>query len=73
MKKYFNKKLVINKKHEEDFRGSTKCWACDNVYVKGDVKVRDVCHIIGKNRGSTHKILISKLSQITKFWLYSTT
>ena len=43
---------------EEDnghFINSTKCWICDNTYVKDDVKVRDHCHITGKYRGSAHK------------------
>ena len=33
----------------EDFQNSTKCWICDNSYVDTDVKVRDHCHITGKN------------------------
>ena len=33
------------------FKNSTKCWICDNVYVDGDVKVRDYSHITGKYRG----------------------
>ena len=33
------------KKDDEDFKNSTKCWICDNVYVDGDVKVRGHCHI----------------------------
>ena len=48
MKKHFNKKLVMTVKDFEDFKNSTKCWICDNVCVKGDVKVRDHCHITGK-------------------------
>ena len=43
---------------EEDyghFINSTKCWICDNTYVKDGVKVRDHCHITGKYRGSAHK------------------
>ena len=46
MKKYFIKKLVMTKKDNEVFRGSSKCWVCDNVYVK----VRDHRDIIGKYR-----------------------
>ena len=52
MEKYF--KLVIIKKHNEDFKNSTKCWIYDNVYIEGDVKVRDYCHF-RNHTGSTHR------------------
>ena len=45
MKKHFNRKLVMTEKYDEDFKNSTKCWICDNVYVNGNVKVGDHCHI----------------------------
>ena len=35
----------MTKKDNEDFGSSTKCWICDNVYVDGDVKVKDHCII----------------------------
>ena len=54
-KKHFNKELVMTKKDNVDFKNSTKCWICDNVYVEGDVQVRHYCHISGKYRGSAHK------------------
>ena len=41
---------------KEDNENSTKCWICDNDYIDGDVKVRDHCHIIGKYRGSAHRV-----------------
>ena len=52
IKKHFNKQLVMTKKDAEDFGDSTKCWICDDVYVDGDVKVRDNCHITEKYRAS---------------------
>ena len=52
MKKHFNKELVITKTDVFDFKNSTKCCNCDNVYVDGDVKVRDHCHFTGKYRAS---------------------
>ena len=55
MKKHFNKELVLTKEDNKDFKNSTKCWIWDNDYVDNDVKVRDRCHITGKNRGSAHK------------------
>ena len=55
MKKYFNKELVMNKKGDENFENSTKCWICNNLYVDGDVKRRDQGHISGKYRGSAHR------------------
>ena len=34
MKIHFNKKLVMTKEDNEDFKNSTKCWICDNHCVK---------------------------------------
>ena len=41
MKEHLKKELVINKKDKKDFENYTKCSISDNVYVDGDVKVRD--------------------------------
>ena len=30
-------------------------WICDNIYVEGDVQVRDHCHTTGKYRASEHR------------------
>ena len=54
MKKHFNKQVVMTKKEDEDFEKSPTYWICD-VYVDGDVKVRDHCQITGKYRGSAHR------------------
>ena len=43
-KKHFNKKPVVAKEDDEDFE---KSWTYD-VYLEGDVKLRDHCHITGK-------------------------
>ena len=48
-------KLVITKEDDSDFENSTKCWICENIYVYGDVKVKDHCHIIGIYTGSEHR------------------
>ena len=42
MKKHFNKGLVMNKEDNEGFENSIKCWICDNDYIDGDVKARDL-------------------------------
>ena len=42
-------------KDDKDFENSTKCQICDNVNVKGDVKIRDYSHINGKYRGFAHR------------------
>ena len=55
MKKHSNKELVMNKEDDEDFEKFTKYWIYDNVYVDGNVKVRDHCHIARKYRGSAHR------------------
>ena len=45
----------MTKEDTEGFDNSTKCWICDNDYFDGDVKVRDLCHITRKYRGSAHR------------------
>ena len=54
MKKQLNKELVMSKENDEDFENSSKCWIYD-VSVKGDIKVRDYCHITGKYGGCAHR------------------
>ena len=55
MKKHFNKKLVMNKEDNKDFKKFTKSWICDNDYIDIDVNVKHHCHITGKYRGSAHR------------------
>ena len=43
----------MTKKDNEDFKNSTKCQICDNIYVDNDVKERDHGNVNGKHRGST--------------------
>lgn len=38
----------MTEKDDDDFGDSSKCWIYENVYVCGDVKVRDHCHITTK-------------------------
>ena len=45
----------MTKKDNEDFMNSIKCCFCYNAYVKSDVKVRDNCHVTGKQRDSAHR------------------
>ena len=45
----------MTKKNNEDFENSTICWICDNIYVDGDMKVRDHCHATLKYRSSAHR------------------
>ena len=55
MKKHFNKKLVMYKEDDEHFENSIKYSLCNNVYVDGDVKLRDQCYITQKYGGSAHR------------------
>ena len=55
IKKHFNQKLVITKKDDKDSQSAFKYQICDNVYVDGDVIVKDHCHIAEKYRGSVHR------------------
>ena len=52
MKKYFGKEVVMTKEDDENFGKSTKCLICDKIFVEGDVKVRDYCHVPGKCKGA---------------------
>ena len=54
IKKHFNKNLIISAEEEEKFQLSNNCWICDKLFVVGDDKVRDHCHITGKYRGAAH-------------------
>ena len=50
----------MTKKDVKHFKSSTKCWTCDNVYVYGDVKVRNHFHVTGKY--SHMEIVVSGLN-----------
>ena len=52
-KKHFNKELVMVNMMK--ILKTLLRWIWGNVYVEGDVKVRDHCHITGKYRGSAHR------------------
>ena len=39
---------------EERFQLANSCWICDRLFDDGDEKVRDHCHVTGKNRGAAH-------------------
>ena len=54
--KHFKKELVMTKKDNENFKNSTKCWICDNVYVENDVKVRNHWHITVLHRVIFHNL-----------------
>ena len=55
MKTHFNKKLVMTKKDNENFKNSIKSCVYDNYYIDNDVKVRDHCHITGKYKGPENR------------------
>ena len=55
MKENFNKEIVMTKRDGEDFENPSKFWIRDNVYVIGDSKVRDRCHITGKYGGFVYR------------------
>ena len=60
IKKHFNKKLVMTKEDNNNFKNSTKCWnwkcwKCDQDYIDNNSRVRNHYHITGKYRGSAHR------------------
>ena len=40
---------------DEDFENSARYWIYNNIYVDGDVKARDSCHMTGKYRDSAQR------------------
>ena len=46
--KEFNNYVAMNKKDNEDFKISIKCWICKKAYEGSEVRVKDHDHIIGK-------------------------
>ena len=66
MRKPFNKELVMTKKHNEDFKNSSKYWFCDKNFDV-DVKEKDYCHITGKNRGSAYRHCNINVNQLIEF------
>ena len=52
VKKRFNKPLVMNEDDEMCFILMDKCNICGDKYTDKDVRIRDLCHITGKFRGS---------------------
>ena len=54
IKKNFNKNLVMSVEDEKSFKSSNKCWIFNKLFAAGDNKVRDLDHVTGKYRGSSH-------------------
>ena len=54
IKKHFNKNFIMSTEEEERFRLSNSCCICHKLFDVGDDKVRDHCHITGKDGGATH-------------------
>ena len=50
----------MTEKENKDFKNSTICYICD-VYIDGDVKVWNHCHITGKNEALQIEIVIVKV------------
>ena len=48
IKKHFYKNLVMSAEDEERFQLSNICWICNKLFDAGNNKVRDHCHITGK-------------------------
>ena len=53
--KHFNIDMTLTKDDERNFKEADKCYICNKRYSAKDVRVRDHCHITGKNRGSAHQ------------------
>ena len=51
--KHFNKNLIMSAEENEIFEMTSICWICGKL-IDGDGKVRDYCHICGKDRGAAH-------------------
>lgn len=47
-------KMIYSEEDEENFKVSTHCYLCEEMFTDTCVKVRDHCHITGKYRGAAH-------------------
>ena len=57
-----NKKMVITKEEEEQFKQASDCWICRKKLNLED-RVRDHCHFTGRYRGAAHNICNLKYSK----------
>ena len=55
IKNHFNKPLVMTEVDEQHFKTMDGRHICGEKYTDKDVRVRDLCHITGKFRGSAHQ------------------
>ena len=46
---------MMTKKENESFKNSTTFWICDDIYIDGDLKLRDHCHVTEKYRGAAQR------------------
>ena len=47
-------KILSCLEDEKRFQSSNKCWICNKLFTKEDIKVRDHDHVAGKYRSSAH-------------------
>ena len=46
MKKHFNKKRLMAKEDDKDFKNLSKCWICDHICVKVGISTsKEICLI----------------------------
>ena len=57
-----NKKIIISKEEEEQFKQASNCWICGKLLNIQD-RVRDHCHFTGRYRGAAHNICNLKYSK----------
>ena len=65
-----NKKMIIMKKEEEQFKQASNCWICGKKLNLQD-RVRDHCHFTGRYRGAAHNkcnLQYSKPNNISVFF-----
>ena len=57
-----NRKMIISKEEEEQFKQASNCWICGKLLNIQD-RVRDHCHFTGRYRGAAHNICNLKYSK----------
>ena len=65
-----NRKMIISKEEEEQFKQASNCWICGKLLNLTD-RVRDHCHFTGRYRGAAHNICnlrYSKPNNISVFF-----
>ena len=66
MNKHFKKNLIMSEEEQHLFQQSNSCWICKKLIDNDEEKVRGLCHVTGKFRGTAHWGCNTNFHLITK-------